>query len=210
MFEIVRAEGQSNNKGKGRYFVLAENDDAVTYDHDKRLLTVRFAHVPLSNDELIERFSPGQDRQKPNQDDIVDGLVTKILKYDCIPEGLAVALRATVQETDKNPRLRKHVMSFSKENTSDFFIHKDLGGFLRQELDFYIKNEIFRLDDLDTENEVSVERYVKRAKVLRSIANKIIDFSHSLKISRECCGRRKVRASNWLLHDHRSYTRGIL
>ena len=204
MFEIVRAEGQSNNKGKGRYFVLAENDDAVTYDHDKRLLTVRFAHVPLSNDELIERFSPGQDRQKPNQDDIVDGLVTKILKYDCIPEGLAVALRATVQETDKNPRLRKHVMSFSKENTNDFFIHKDLGGFLRQELDFYIKNEVFRLDDLDTENEVSVERYVKRAKVLRSIANKIIDFLHSLKISRECCGEEKfvLRTGCCMTIDH--------
>jgi adenine-specific DNA-methyltransferase len=176
MFEIVRVEGQSNNNGKGRYFVLAGNDDDITYDSDKRLLTVRFAHIPLSDEELTERFSPGKDRQKPNQDDIVDGLVTKILNYDCIPEGLAVALRAKVQETDKNPRLRKHVMSFSKENTSDFFIHKDLGGFLRQELDFYIKNEVFRLDDLDTENEVSVGRYVKRAKVLRSIAGKIIDF----------------------------------
>jgi adenine-specific DNA-methyltransferase len=106
----------------------------------------------------------------------VAGLVAEILRGRGIPNGLADALRANERDTDRNPRLYKHVMSFTRENTSDFFIHKDLRGFFRQELDFYIKNEVFRLDDLGTENEVAVERYVKRAKVLKSIAHRIIDF----------------------------------
>jgi len=175
LFEVVQVEGQSNGNGTGRYFVLA-GDDAVTYDDEKHLLTARFAQVPLSDDDLLRRFPPGSGRQKPNQDDIVGGLVAEILRGDGIPKGLVDALQTNERDTDRNPRLYKHVMSFTRENTSDFFIHKDLGGFLRQELDFYIKNEVFRLDDLGTENEVAVERYVKRAKVLKSIAHRIIDF----------------------------------
>lgn len=175
LFEVVQVEGQSNGNGKGRYFVLA-GDDAVTYDDEKHLLTARFAQVPLSDDDLLRRFPPGAGRQKPNQDDIVAGLVAEILRGNGIPKGLADALQTNERDTDRNPRLYKHVMSFTRENTSDFFIHKDLGRFLRQELDFYIKNEVFRLDDLGTENEVAVERYVKRAKVLKSVAHRIIDF----------------------------------
>jgi adenine-specific DNA-methyltransferase len=141
----------------------------MAYDEEKKLLTVRFAHVPLSDDELKGRFPPGASRQKPNTDDIVDGLVAAIVAHGGIPKGLKDAFETKERETDANPRLRKHVMGFAKESTSDFFIHKDLGGFLRGELDFFIKNEVFRLDDLGTENEVPVERYVKRAKVLRAL-----------------------------------------
>jgi|BioPla2DNA2_1021312.scaffolds.fasta_scaffold01757_2 adenine-specific DNA-methyltransferase len=176
MFEVVRAEGQTDIKGNKRYFVLSGGEDEVTFDETKKLLTVRFAQIPLSDDELKDRFPPGGSRQKPNTDDIVDGLVAAIVAHRCIPKGLKDAFEAKERDTDVNPRLRKHVLGFTKESTSDFFIHKDLGGFLRQELDFYIKNEVFKLDDLGTKDEVPVERYVKRAKVLKSIANRIIDF----------------------------------
>ena len=58
----------------------------------------------------------------------------------------------------------------------DYFIHKDLGGFLRRELDFYIKNEIMRLDDIETADAAQVEAYLARVKVLRRIARHLIDF----------------------------------
>jgi phytoene dehydrogenase-like protein len=42
--------------------------------------------------------------------------------------------------------LMKHILDEMFElcgkNSADYFIHKDLGGFLRRELDFYIKNEV--------------------------------------------------------------------
>jgi hypothetical protein len=36
------------------------------------------------------------------------------------------------------------------KNSFDYFIHKDLGGFLSREMDFYIKNEVLYLDDINT------------------------------------------------------------
>ena len=58
----------------------------------------------------------------------------------------------------------------------DYFIHKDLGGFLRRELDFYIKNEVMHLDDIENADAPSVERYLLKIKVLRKIAGKLIEF----------------------------------
>ncbi|MCL7414320.1 MAG: site-specific DNA-methyltransferase, partial [ANME-2 cluster archaeon] len=72
--------------------------------------------------------------------------------------------------------LEKHLRAYTKKNTTDYFIHKDLKGFLTRELDFYIKNEVFHLDDLGTEHEVGVEQYVSRVRVMKSICLKVIDF----------------------------------
>lgn len=204
LFEVVHAEGESNGNGKGRYFVLA-NDDSVTYDDETNLLTIRFSYKPLSDEELIHQYPAGASRQKPNHEDIVTGLVAQILDYEIIPKGLADALKANERENDSKPRLFKHINSFTKENTSDFFIHKNLGDFLRQELDFYIKNEVFRLDDLGTENEVSVERYVKRAKVIKSIGHRIIEFLAQLEEFQKKLWEKKkfvIRSGYCMTIDH--------
>jgi adenine-specific DNA-methyltransferase len=51
-----------------------------------------------------------------------------------------------------------------------------LGGFLRRELDFYIKNEVMHLDDIENETAPRVEQYLSKIKAIRRIAHKIIDF----------------------------------
>ena len=48
--------------------------------------------------------------------------------------------------------IQKHLNGYVAKNTFDYFIHKDLGGFLTRELDFFIKNEVMHLDDLDTDD----------------------------------------------------------
>ncbi len=48
--------------------------------------------------------------------------------------------------------LEKRLTDYTARNTFDYFIHKDLRGFLRRELDFYIKNEVMRLDDIEDED----------------------------------------------------------
>ena len=81
--------------------------------------------------------------------------------------------------TEKNkyrPLLSKYVNRYTARNTMDFFIHKDLGTFLRRELDFYIKNEVMYLDDIENADVPSVESYLIKIKVLRKIAGKLIDF----------------------------------
>ena len=72
--------------------------------------------------------------------------------------------------------LERHLFQYTARNTFDYFIHKDLGGFLRRELDFYIKNEIMHLDDVENEFAPRVEQYLSKIKVIRRIAGKIIDF----------------------------------
>src|SRR5690606_31874416 len=87
--------------------------------------------------------------------------------------GQHVRADGTVSE---NTRLRVHLDRYTARNTFDYFIHKDLGGFLRRELDFYIKNEVMHLDDVENETAPRVEQYLSKIKVIRRIAHKIIDF----------------------------------
>jgi hypothetical protein len=56
-------------------------------------------------------------------------------------------------------RLEAHLRRYMAKNTFDYFIHKDLCRFLRRELDFYIKNEVMHLDDIESETASRVEQY---------------------------------------------------
>jgi adenine-specific DNA-methyltransferase len=83
---------------------------------------------------------------------------------------------APTDSDKKRPLLAKYINQYTGRNTMDYFIHKDLGGFLRRELDFYIKNEVMRLDDIENADAPAVESYLAKIKVLRKIAGKLIDF----------------------------------
>jgi len=89
------------------------------------------------------------------------------------------ALLAQAVPTDtqkKRPLLAKYIQQYTARNTMDYFIHKDLGGFLRRELDFYIKNELMRLDDIESADAPRVEDYLGKIKALRRIAHQLIAF----------------------------------
>lgn len=72
--------------------------------------------------------------------------------------------------------LEKHLKGYVAKNTFDYFIHKDLRGFLTRELDFFIKSEVMHLDDLDTSNEVRVETYLAKVKAIKRVGKIVIDF----------------------------------
>jgi adenine-specific DNA-methyltransferase len=81
----------------------------------------------------------------------------------------------TEKEKDR-PLLAKYINKYTARNTMDYFIHKDLGSFLRRELDFYIKNEVMRIDDIENADFPAVETWLAKVRVLRKIAGKLIDF----------------------------------
>ncbi|WP_059280045.1 site-specific DNA-methyltransferase [Dehalococcoides mccartyi] len=83
---------------------------------------------------------------------------------------------APTESDKKRPLLAKYINQYTARNTMDYFVHKDLGGFLRRELDFYIKNEVMRLDDIENAEAPDVESYLAKLKVLRKIGGKLIDF----------------------------------
>ncbi|MDY0281477.1 MAG: site-specific DNA-methyltransferase [Salinivirgaceae bacterium] len=93
------------------------------------------------------------------------------------PEYLAaLQLAAPTDKISNRPLLAKYINQYTARNTCDYFIHKDLSGFLKRELDFYIKNEVMHLDDIENADAPAVENYLAKLKVIRKIATKLIDF----------------------------------
>lgn len=69
--------------------------------------------------------------------------------------------------------LEKHLTDYTAKNSFDYFIHKDLGGFLRRELDFYIKNEVLHIDDLDPQH---INSQLSVVKAIKQVGQKIIQM----------------------------------
>ncbi|WP_298436604.1 hypothetical protein [Geobacter sp.] len=87
---------------------------------------------------------------------------------------------STLAPTAKNLRrtvLEKHLTDYTAKYSFDYFIHKDLGGFLRRELDFFIKNEVLFIDDLDADH---IKATISKVKVIKEIGHKIIAFLEQL------------------------------
>ena len=72
--------------------------------------------------------------------------------------------------------LEHHLRHYTRRNTSDFFIHKDLEGFLSRELDFYLKNEVLNLDEVEAAGEDHADGWFQAMRVIRSVAGRIISL----------------------------------
>lgn len=169
-FELRNASTeQNNNKGEKRYFVLV-GENPVAWDEGTRTLTVYFEYRPLTSEEQ-EQY--GKTEQQKPQDKLNEEAVPKVLDHI-----FDLTLKAHLAKPEGNGQtlLLKHLTRFTRKNISDFFIHKDLKGFLLRELDFFIKNEVLLLDELIVGGEQNLDRHVRRARMVRNIGEKIIDF----------------------------------
>jgi adenine-specific DNA-methyltransferase len=186
-FRLVdAAEGEHGNikavEGKERVFVLAADNFAAIENGE---LVLNFQYRPATMGDWpagARRTATAAAGKKPP--------VQKELLVDAVERVLAVdqpALKIWIDELSKKhvkangetadySRLEGHLNRYVARHTFDYFIHKDLGGFLRRELDFFIKNEVMHLDDVESESAPRVDQYLSKLKVLRRIANKLIDF----------------------------------
>lgn len=163
-FKLVEAgTEQDNNKskeGKERSFILMNEEPIIEI-----------------NEELIIRFEYKPDEQKRKREKINEETIEHILSVKGFDIWLQELKKLSPTEKNKNRTIfEKHLNDYTARNTFDYFIHKDLGGFLRRELDFYIKNEIMHLDDIDTDNELRFEHYLSKVKVIKIIGSKIVKF----------------------------------
>ena len=79
------------------------------------------------------------------------------------------------KESERN-LLEIQLYRYAAKNTRDFFIHKDLRGFLRRELDFFCKAEVVHLDDLENLTTEGVQASLAKVKAMRALAHKVIDW----------------------------------
>lgn len=203
MFEVVEAEDEINVKTPKYAFVLCGSNNEVEFDEDTQTLVLRFMRriLPKAKKEKAQAVSELATLYPPNGK--IEDIAEYILKKDCIPGGLKTALGGT--KKDNQGVLLKHLISFTKASSSDFFIHKDLGKFLNDELNFYIKNEVFRLDDLGTSEEIPFDEFVRRAKILKSIAQKVIAFLAQLEEFQKLLWEKKkfvLRSDYCITVDH--------
>ena len=146
---------------------------------ERRFKLAPASFVAVEDGEMVIRFTYQPDPSK--QKDLNAAAEKTILDSkdatvsDWIKELGRSHIRADGTVSDST-RLRVHLDRYTGRNTFDYFIHKDLGGFLRRELDFYIKNEVMHLDDIESETAPRVEQYLSKIKVIRKIAGKIIEF----------------------------------
>jgi adenine-specific DNA-methyltransferase len=138
---------------------------------------------PISEEggELFIHFEYRASEGKEKQESLNQAAIQRILTAPGLDEWIAELSRPAPTDKNKNRTLlEKHLTQYTAKNTFDYFIHKDLGGFLRRELDFYIKNEVMHLDDIEDAHVPRVEQYLSEIKIIRSISYKIIAFLEQL------------------------------
>ncbi|MDZ7665091.1 MAG: DNA methyltransferase [Desulfotignum sp.] len=150
-----------------------------------RELVIRFEYRPATladwSETAREQATEAAGKKPPVQKALHDDAVRRILAIDdpILKHWLMELAQPHIKangEPAEYSRLAAHLNRYTAKNTFDYFIHKDLGGFLRRELDFYIKTEVMHLDDIESETAPRVEQYLSKIKVIRQIAGKIIDF----------------------------------
>lgn len=156
-FKVVEASTAKDNiKVKKRLYLL----DTNPLETNDNYQTVRFNYIPTNE------FAKQAD---------ANAFIIQSLQAN--KELFAELL--TLSPTEKNKTrtiLEKHLTTYTAKNSFDFFIHKDLKGFLNNELDNYIKTELFSLDNLQDIEADQLSTTLKTVKSFQELAKSLIDL----------------------------------
>ncbi|MBC8018204.1 MAG: RsmD family RNA methyltransferase [Verrucomicrobia bacterium] len=197
---LVAADTAKDNRkdnDKERRFVLIEQQIRVVTDDEGDEYEEELLPIEEVNGELLLRFEYKPMPKGSKQDDLMSKAVQIVLAgFDSAHPTIGRSLSGVEgkvsfsydwrsalsrrEPTEKNPQrtlLEKHLATYTQKNTADYFIHKDLGRFLRGELDFYIKNEVMNLDDVQNADRFAdIEKNLRMIQCLRAIALDLITF----------------------------------
>jgi len=160
----TQAENGNTKSEDNKFFIISENPVEVTENE----VNIFFEYRAL---ESGEKEKKGKNQEELNT--FALPIVTKAL-------GTHTVLAELSKTINDKTRLAVELNRYTARNKYDFFIHKDLKGFLTRELDFYIKSELLKLDDLTVFDTVTHYEKIKLqfniVKTFKSIATTIIDF----------------------------------
>ncbi len=179
-FEVTVAQQEKDNvKGAKRYFVPAgKAQDGAT-------AVFRFEYRPLTEAEARKYDTKGG-KSKGNGGENGNGengggQLAASKSQDQL-------LRAWIDGDDfksaavpaalRSAGFDKHVARYVRRQTSDFFVHPNLGPFLEGELDYFLKNEFLQLWDRETPEALARER--AKFSIVREIGRRIIAFLHQI------------------------------
>ncbi|WP_439234640.1 site-specific DNA-methyltransferase [Lonepinella koalarum] len=162
-FRLVEADTNKDNRKDNeqkRLFVLSEQPIEETAEN----LVIPFEYKALGKND--------------KQADYIDQAVEQLKSHPFENAVWQELFRLAPTEKDaKRTLLKKYLQDYTTKNTADYFIHKNLGAFLTGELDFYIKNEVMNLDDIQTETAFAeIEQNLQLIKIFKQVAQEIIAF----------------------------------
>jgi len=168
IFRIISAKEElaSNKATKERFFIL-DDENPITVEN--KTLIIRFQYRELTEKE-VKHYDVEGGSNLAKQEKINQKCYEEILK-----EIKDIALKDLLtQVKNEKPLLLYQLNRFTAKNTKDYFIHKNLKKFLSEQLDYFIKAEVFDIETL--EKEKFLDKHITRAKVVREIGEDIIDF----------------------------------
>ena len=179
-FRLVEADTAKDNRKdneQARVFALIEPQIKTETDENGDEIQMDILPFDIQGDLLILRFEYKAVNKKEKQSDYITQAVEKIQNF-AIPDEFQGIFKAMPTEKNKNRTLlEKYLTDYTAKNTADYFIHKNLGKFLNQELDFYIKNEVMNLDNIQESTDFShIEQNLQTIKTLKTVAKEIIAF----------------------------------
>jgi adenine-specific DNA-methyltransferase len=170
-FEFSQVTTHKDNvKGNTRFFFPVP--ERLGFNPDTRTCTVPFEYR-LPTEAEVARYG----RNSKGQEAILDEALSKILR--AVPEGalgaaLTMASPTGREAEDEEPPtlLRRRLSHFTRKQTSDYFVHRDLHAFLKQELEFFARDQV--VHELDLEGDLGTKRQVLH--VFRKLAGTVITF----------------------------------
>ena len=179
-FRLVEADTAKDNRKdneQARVFALIEPQIKTETDENGDEIQTDIRPIEENGDLLTIRFEYKAVNKKEKQSDYITQAVEKIQNF-AIPDEFQGIFKAMLTEKNKNRTLlEKYLTDYTAKNTADYFIHKNLGKFLNQELDFYIKNEVMNLDNIQDSTDFShIEQNLQTIKTIKTVAKEIIAF----------------------------------
>jgi DNA methylase N-4/N-6 domain protein len=179
-FRLVEADTAKDNRkdnDQTRVFALIEPKIKTETDANGDEIQTDILPFDIKGDLLTLRFEYKAVNKKEKQSDYITQAVEKIQNFAISDDFQEIF---TLKPTDTNKTrtlLEKYLTDYTAKNTADYFIHKNLGKFLNQELDFYIKNEVMNLDNIQDSTDFSyIEQNLQTIKILKTVAKEIIAF----------------------------------
>lgn len=140
---VVQAEPTRPEPGPGRRLVAAR--PLVQFEGDDLIVRLQLVHAP--------------GRQSSHLDEIEAAVLGR-------GKGLSGALSVRI---GKQTVLRRHLDRFARRRADEDFVHRDLRGFLRRELDRFVVGEVLQADGLTTAT-------LARAEAVRALGGAVADF----------------------------------
>lgn len=170
-FQLVEATtAKDNTKGDVRFFFPLTKE--IAFEKASQTLTVPF-HYRLPTEEEVAKHG----KNAKGQEAVLEAAAPKIIEAvsdTMLKAALAAAAHSEngADGEDSPGLLRRRLGHFTIKNTSDYFVHKNLGAFLRQELGFFLRDQV--VHEADLEGDFESKRRTMR--VFRKLADTLITF----------------------------------